>query len=52
MIVAVDGKPVRRLSDLTDELDQIGVGNTAKLAVMRNGSKVTIDVPIGDVGQQ
>ncbi len=52
VIVAVDGKPVRRLSDLTDELDQIGVGNTAKLGVMRNGSKVTIDVPIGDVGQQ
>src|SRR5262249_51016409 len=31
VIVAANGKPMRRLSDLTDELDEIGVGHTAKI---------------------
>jgi S1-C subfamily serine protease len=33
VIVAVDGKPVRRLPDLTDELERVGVGNKATLQV-------------------
>jgi S1-C subfamily serine protease len=33
IIVSANGKPVRRLFDLTTELDEIGVGHDVKLAV-------------------
>jgi S1-C subfamily serine protease len=51
VIVAVDGKPVRRLSDLTDELENIGIGHNAKIALMRGGGNVTVDVPVSDISR-
>jgi S1-C subfamily serine protease len=51
VIVSVNGKPVRRLSDLTDELEEIGVGHTAKIGVLRGNSTETVDVPVADIGQ-
>jgi PDZ domain len=39
VIVAADGKPVHRLVDLTDELEQIGVGKTVNLTVERGGNE-------------
>jgi 2-alkenal reductase len=51
VIVAVNGKPVRRLSDLTDQLEEIGVGHTVQVAVLRAGQKITVDMPIADVGE-
>jgi S1-C subfamily serine protease len=51
VIVAVNGKPVRRLSDLTDQLEEIGIGHTVQVAVERAGQKITLEMPITDVGR-
>jgi len=51
VIVSVNDKPVRRLSDLTNELDEIGVGLDVKLGIVRNNRNETISVAVTDVGQ-
>jgi len=51
IIASVNDKPVRRLSDLTNELDEVGVGHDVKLGIMRNGRNETINVAVVDVGQ-
>lgn len=38
VIVGVEGKAVRRLSDLTDVLEKTGVGHTVQLTIVRDGS--------------
>jgi 2-alkenal reductase len=52
IITGVNGKPVRRLSDLTDELERVGVGGTVTLSVRRGGRDISVEVPIVDVGQR
>jgi S1-C subfamily serine protease len=49
LIVAVNGKPVRRLSDLTDELDEIGIGHTVKISMLRAGRETTVEMPVTDI---
>jgi S1-C subfamily serine protease len=49
VIIGVDGRPVRRLSDLTDELDRVGVGGKVQLLVRRNSGRVSLDVHVTDV---
>ena len=51
VIVAVNDKPVHRLSDLTDELERNGVGKTARLSLQRDGRTRTVDVEVVDVGR-
>jgi S1-C subfamily serine protease len=51
VIVAVDGKPVRRLADLTEALEQAGVGKAVQLTVMRNGQTRTIQTDVIDIGR-
>jgi S1-C subfamily serine protease len=51
VIVSVNDKPVQRLSDLTSELDEVGVGHDVKLGIMRNNRRETISVAVVDVGQ-
>jgi S1-C subfamily serine protease len=51
IIVSANDKPVRRLSDLTTELDEIGVGRNVKLGIKRGDRTETINVAIADVGQ-
>jgi S1-C subfamily serine protease len=51
VIVAANGKPVRRLSDLNDELEEIGVGHAVKISVLRAGRETTVDVPVTDVSR-
>ena len=51
MIVAVNGKPVRRLSDLTDQLEEIGVGHTVQFSVLRAGRENIIEMPIADISR-
>jgi 2-alkenal reductase len=51
IIVSVNDKQVRRLSDLTNELDEIGVGHDVKLGIARGSRKETINVAVTDVGQ-
>jgi 2-alkenal reductase len=51
VIVGVDGKPVQRLGDLTDQLEQIGVGKTVELKVKRGNSTTSLRVGITDIGR-
>jgi 2-alkenal reductase len=51
VIVAVDGKPVRQLSDLTQELEQVGIGKTVQLEINRGGSDMTLSLQVADVSQ-
>jgi 2-alkenal reductase len=51
LIVEVNGKPVRRLSDLTDLLEEVGVGKTVRLSVRRNGQTRTIEAEVVDVSR-
>jgi 2-alkenal reductase len=52
VIVGVDDAPVRRLSDLTDRLERVGVGNKVSLAIRRNNRSETVEVAVVDVGEQ
>ena len=51
VITEADGKTVRHLADLTDELERVGVGKSVKLTVRRGSRNVSIDVPVVDVGR-
>src|SRR3954464_2881341 len=50
VIVGVNGKPVRRLSDLIQALEQTGVGRSVEIAVKRQGRTVTVPVDVADTG--
>jgi 2-alkenal reductase len=51
IIVSANNKPVQRLSDLTGELDETGIGHDVKLGIMRDSRQETISVAVVDVGQ-
>src|SRR5689334_325637 len=51
VITAADGKPVQRLSDLTDQLEQIGVGKTVRLSLKRGSQTRDVNVDIVDIGR-
>jgi len=51
IIVGAAGKPVRKLSDLTDVLERIGVPGTVTISARRNGSERTINVDVIDVSR-
>jgi 2-alkenal reductase len=50
IIVGVNGKPVQRLTELTDLLEEAGVGSTVKLEILRGGSRTTVPVHVADIG--
>jgi 2-alkenal reductase len=50
VIVAAEGQPVRRLADLTNTLDRLGVGGTINLTVRRGDRNVEVRVDIEDIG--
>src|SRR6266702_1971157 len=50
VIVAVDGKPVRGLADLIQELERVGVGKRVTLTVQRDGRQVPVEVDVMDIG--
>ncbi len=50
VIVEAEGAPVRRLADLTNALDRLGVGASIDLVLMREGERVSVSVPIEDIG--
>jgi 2-alkenal reductase len=50
VIVAVNGKPVQRLAELTELLEQAGVGSTVQLEILRGGSRTTVPVAVADIG--
>jgi 2-alkenal reductase len=49
VITAVNGEPVRNISDLATIFEQIGVGKTAKLTVEKDGQSRTVEVTVADV---
>jgi S1-C subfamily serine protease len=51
VIVSANGQPTRRLSDLTDQLEAVGVGREIELSVKRNDRSVTLRVRVEDVGR-
>ncbi|KWV52870.1 2-alkenal reductase [Bradyrhizobium macuxiense] len=51
VITAVDGKPVHRLSDLSDAIEQVGVGKKIRLSVKREGMARDVEVAVVDIGR-
>jgi 2-alkenal reductase len=51
VIVAANGRPVRRLADLTAVLEESGVGKPVELTVDRGGSTSKVQVDVADVGR-
>ena len=49
IITAVDGKQVRRLSDLTDQIEQIGAGKTVRLSLKRGSETRDVEVAVVDI---
>jgi 2-alkenal reductase len=52
VIVAVDGHPVRNLTELTDQLEQIGVGKTVELSIKRDGGTNSVQIQVADISRQ
>jgi len=50
VIIQANGKPVRALVDLTDQLEQEGIGHKIQLTVRRNGQDRTVETDIDDIG--
>jgi S1-C subfamily serine protease len=51
IIVSANGQPARRLSDLTDQLEAIGVGQEIELSVKRKDGLTSVRVKIEDIGR-
>jgi S1-C subfamily serine protease len=51
VIIDINGRPVRRLSDLTDEIEQTGVGKSVRLSLKRGYDTRTIEVEIIDISR-
>jgi S1-C subfamily serine protease len=51
VIVSANGQPARRLSDLTDQLEAVGVGREIELLVRRKDGSSTVRVEIEDIGR-
>ena len=52
VITAADGKQVRRLSDLTDQIEQIGAGKTVRVSLKRGSQTRDVDVEIVDIDRR
>jgi len=50
VIVQAEGQPVRRLADLTNALDRLGVGQSIDLTIRRGNDTLNVSVPIEDIG--
>jgi 2-alkenal reductase len=49
VITAANGQPVHSMSDLANVLEDVGVGNTVTLTVVRDGRSRSVDVPVADI---
>ncbi len=52
VIVGVNGKPVRRLPDLIQEIERVGVGNKVTLTVKREGRERSAELEVKDIGRK
>ena len=51
VITAVNDRQIDTLADLAEELEKIGIGNTATLTVARNGSTRKVEVRVADLSK-
>jgi len=51
VIVQADGKPVHRLSDLTDQIEQVGAGKSIRISLKRGSQRRDINIDIVDIGR-
>jgi S1-C subfamily serine protease len=51
VIVQADGKPVHRLSDLTDQIEQVGAGKSIRISLKRGSQTLDINIDIVDIGR-
>ncbi|HEY5718949.1 MAG TPA: trypsin-like peptidase domain-containing protein [Gammaproteobacteria bacterium] len=49
VITHVDGNRVRTLAELALELERVGIGNSARLTVLRDGREVSVAVTVIDI---
>jgi len=52
VIVGVNGKPVRGLADLIQELERVGVGKRVTVSVQRDGHETPVEVEVMDIGRR
>jgi 2-alkenal reductase len=52
VIVAVNGNAVRNFADLTDQLEQVGVGKTVELSIKRAGATKSVQIQVADISRQ
>jgi 2-alkenal reductase len=52
VIVGVNGKPVRGLADLIQELERVGVGKRVTVSVQRDGRETPVEVEVMDIGRR
>jgi S1-C subfamily serine protease len=52
IIVGVNGKPVRSLADLIQELERVGVGKRVTVNVQRDGREIPVEVEVMDIGRR
>jgi S1-C subfamily serine protease len=50
VIVEANGKPVHHLSDLTEQLENAGIGRKIKLMIRRDGQTRVVEAEIADIG--
>jgi len=50
-IVSANDKTVRRVPDLTDQLEQVGVGGKIRLTLQQSSQQRSVEVDVIDVGQ-
>ena len=51
VIVAANGTPVHKLSDLVDELEKVGIGHKVQLTLRRDDQSRTADVDVVDISR-
>jgi len=49
VIVGANGQPVRRVADLTAQLDKLGVGQSIDLSILRQGDTSIVQADISDI---
>jgi S1-C subfamily serine protease len=52
IVVAINGKPVRGLADLIQELERVEVGKRVTLTVQRDGREMPVEVDVMDIGRR
>ena len=49
VVIAANGKPIHGLSELNDQLEQVGIGNQVDLSIERKGSKTVVSLKVADL---